>query len=155
MKLRTFILLFIFFTVISCSKKDPYLQYFPVNESGWGKDSLFVFDIQVNDSDANYNLYVNIRNRGEYPYQNMWLFLEKTTPASIISRDTIEFYLADNHGKWLGKGAGAIYNMPVLYQQNLKFPTKGTYRFKIGQGMRDSILVGINDVGMRLEKVEN
>jgi gliding motility-associated lipoprotein GldH len=154
MKLRSFLLLFIFFTSISCTKKDTYLQYFRVNESGWGKDSLFVFDIPVDDSVATYNLYVNIRNGGEYPYQNLWLFLEKITPDSIISRDTIEFYLANNRGKWLGKGIGSTFEMPVFYQQNIKFQTTGTYRYKITQGMRDSVLVGINDVGMRLEKVD-
>jgi gliding motility-associated lipoprotein GldH len=42
--------------------------------------------------------------------------------------------------------------MPVLYQQNVRFKTKGTYHFKIVHGMRDSILIGINDIGMRVEK---
>ena len=130
------------------------MQYLPVNVSGWSKDSLFVFDIPVKDSVATFNIYVNIRNRGEYPYQNLWLFLEKITPDSTISCDTIEFYLANNHGKWLGKGIGSTFEMPVFYQQNIKFQATGTYRYKISHGMRDSVLVGINDVGMRLEKVE-
>lgn len=152
MKLRTFILPILIFATSSCVQKETYLKYFSVNESGWSKDSLFVFDIPVIDSVSNYNLYVNIRNRGEYPYQNLWLFIEKITPDSIVSSDTIEFYLADDLGKWLGTGTGANFEMPVLYQQNIKFQTTGTYRYKIKQGMRDSILAGINDIGMRLEK---
>lgn len=155
MKHRTFILLLIISTIISCSQKDTYLKYFPVNESGWSKDTLYVFDVLVKDSAAIYNLYVNIRNRGEYPYQNLWLFLEKITPDSVVSRDTIEFYLADDRGKWFGTGIGSTFEMPVLYQPKIKFQTTGTYRYKIKQGMRDSILVGINDLGMRLERVEN
>ncbi|HRZ96601.1 MAG TPA: gliding motility lipoprotein GldH [Paludibacter sp.] len=155
MKLRNFaITVFFIFIFISCSQRDVYLQFSPVNEAGWSKDSLFTFDIPVSDTQIAYNLYVNIRNRGEYPYQNLWLFLEKMTPDSVVSRDTIEFYLADNHGKWLGTGAGATYEMPVLYQQNIKFTTTGTYRYKISQGMRDSVLAGINDIGMRLEKTK-
>jgi len=43
--------------------------------------------------------------------------------------------------------------MPVLYQQNVKFKTSGIYRYKIVHGMRDTILHGINDIGMRVEKV--
>lgn len=155
MKPRIYPLLLMILLITSCTSKDVYLQYFPVNESGWSKDSIFTFDIQINDSTTDFNLYVNIRNRGEYPYQNLWLFLEKISPDSVVTRDTIEFYLADNSGKWLGSGAGSTFEMPVLYQQNIKFQTTGTYHYKITQGMRDSVLAGINDVGMRLERVDN
>jgi gliding motility-associated lipoprotein GldH len=99
-------------------------------------------------------LYVNIRNRGEYPYQNLWIFLTKMLPDSIESKDSIECYLADRRGKWLGSGIGSVLEMPVLYQQKIKFPKTGIYRYKIGHGMRDSVLIGINDVGMRVEKVD-
>ncbi|MDO9153655.1 MAG: gliding motility lipoprotein GldH [Paludibacter sp.] len=155
MKLRTFILPVIIFTIVSCTQKDIFLEYFTVNESGWSKDSLFTFDVPVNDTISKYNVYVNIRNRGEYPYQNLWLFIEKINPDSVVTRDTIEFYLADKYGKWFGTGVGAIFEMPVLYQQNFKFPYTGTYRYKIIQGMRQNLLPGINDVGMRVERVDN
>jgi gliding motility-associated lipoprotein GldH len=102
-----------------------------------------------------YDVYVNIRNRGDYPYQNLWLFLNKTTPDSLQSKDSIECYLADKRGKWLGTGIGSIKEMPVLYKQNVRFNKPGIYRYKIVQGMRDSILKGINDIGMRVEKVTN
>ena len=61
--------------------------------------------------------------------------------------------MADKRGKWLGKGVGSIFEMPVLYQQNVKFKNVGNYQYKIVHGMRDTILLGINDVGMRVEKV--
>jgi gliding motility-associated lipoprotein GldH len=155
MKLKFFLLPVILFLIVSCSHNDIYLQYFHVNEAGWNKDSICTFDIQVDDSTLIYNVYVNIRNRGEYPYQNMWLFLKKMSPDSVITKDTIEFYLANDHGKWLGSGVGSTYEMPVLYKQKIKFPRKGIYRYSIVHGMRDSVLSGINDVGMRVEKVIN
>jgi len=40
-----------------------------------------------------------------------------------------------------------------LYQQNVRFKVRGTYHYKIVHGMRDSVLNGINDIGMRVEKV--
>ena len=70
----------------------------------------------------------------------------------MIQKDTIECFLADEFGKWLGTGAGALKEMPVLYRQQVIFPDSGIYQMKIGQGMRDSILVGINDIGIRVEK---
>jgi len=138
---------------MSCSGNDIYFQYDSVNPKGWSKDSLYGFDIPVTDTVALYNVYVNIRNRGEYPYQNLWLFLTKITPDSIESKDSIECYLADQRGKWLGKGLGSILEMPVLYQQKVRFKSSGIYHYKIVHGMRDSLLSGINDIGIRVEKV--
>ena len=142
------------FLVNSCVNNDAYFQYQALSPQGWSKDSVLVFDIPVADSTSTYNLYVNVRNRGEYPYQNLWLFLQKITPDSIVTNDSIELYLADQRGEWLGSGLGSILEMPVLYNQNVKFTLKGKYQYQIRHGMRDSVLLGINDIGMRLEKVK-
>jgi gliding motility-associated lipoprotein GldH len=150
---RSFWVIFITFMAVACNRNDVFFKYDRVNPKGWSKDSLYGFDILINDTIASYNVYVNVRNRGEYPYQNLWLFLNKTTPDKTLTKDSIECYLADKRGKWLGSGIGTIMEMPVLYQQNVRFTRKGIYHYQIIQGMRDSILVGINDVGMRVEKV--
>ena len=150
---RIFFVIFISIMAVACTSNDVYFQYNPVALKGWSKDSLYGFDIPITDTTAVYNVYVNVLNRGEYPYQNLWLFLSKTTPDKIMSKDSIECYLADQRGKWLGSGLGSIMEMPVLYQQNVRFKTKGTYHYKIVHGMRDSVLAGINDIGMRVEKV--
>ncbi|MDP4240142.1 MAG: gliding motility lipoprotein GldH [Bacteroidota bacterium] len=144
--------IFISLIAVACTSNDIYFQYKPVTLKGWSKDSLYSFDISVKDTAAIYNVYVNVRNRGEYPYQNLWLFLNKTAPDKTQTKDSIECYLADQRGKWLGSGLGSIMEMPVLYQQKVRFKAIGTYHYKIGHGMRDSLLIGINDIGMRVEK---
>lgn len=138
----------------SCANDAVFFSYHSINKKGWNKDSVCTFDVQIDDATVAYNVYVNTRNTGEYPYQNLWLFIRQTSPDSVITTDTIEFYLADEFGKWLGNGVGSAFNMPVLYQQNYKFQKKGKYRFEIQQGMRDSILTGINDVGLKVEKAK-
>jgi len=142
----------VLFSMMSCHNNDVFSQYSTVALNGWNKDSTFIFNVQIQDIKVKYNVYVNVRNRGEYPYQNMWLFLEKMSPDSIVTKDTINFYLADQRGKWLGSGVGQSFEMPVLYQQNVTFHKPGTYRYRIFQGMRDTILVGVNDIGIRVEK---
>jgi gliding motility-associated lipoprotein GldH len=137
----------------SCINNDVYFQYKSVNEIGWSKDSVYKFDVSIDDTSALYNVYVNIRNNKIYPYQNLWLFLEKANPDHSKMKDSIECYLADQRGKWLGSGMGSILEMPVLYQQEVRFSHKGIYQYSIVQGMRDDILIGISDVGVRVEKV--
>lgn len=151
-----FVLLFsITCLMVSCIQKDVYLQYRTLPTNGWNKDSVLTFDIPISDTASLYNVYINIRHRGEYPYQNLWFFLRQSSPVNdSVTKDTIECYLADHRGKWLGSGVGFVYEMPVLYLQKISFPHAGTYRYEIIQGMRDSILSGINDVGIKVEKVK-
>ena len=147
-----FLLIAVAVAVSSCNQKDVYFSYQTVSASGWNKDSLLTFSVGISDKTMPYNMYINVRHHGNYPYQNLWLFLENKDVKGKVTKDTIECYLADEFGKWLGSGAGALKEMPVLYRQQVFFPDSGTYQIKVGQGMRDSILVGINNIGIRVEK---
>lgn len=153
MKTKVLFAILIVLINVGCSKNDIFFQYQTIESQGWNKDSLYTFDVNIDDTLAAYNLYVNIRNKGDYPYQNLWLFLNKTSPDSIQVSDSIECYLADQRGKWLGAGVGSTKEMSVLYQQNIRFQSPGIYHYKIVHGMRDTILIGINDIGIRVEKV--
>ena len=146
--------LFIIISLVSCVNNEVFFKYQPVNVNGWSKDSVFTFDVTIDAPNANYNFYVNTRNRGEYPYQNLWLFISEMGQDSTITKDSINFYLADDFGKWLGSGVGPIYNMPVLYRKSFRYSKPGRYRYQIQHGMRDSMLLGINDIGIKIEKAE-
>ena len=153
MKTKLIIGTLLMIVLMACNRRDVYFQYANVNPTGWSKDSLYGFDVEITDTLAHYNVYVNVRNNGTYPYQNLWVFLSKTAPDKEVERDSIEFYLTDKRGKWLGSGLGSVHHMPVLYQQNVTFPKAGIYHFSLVQGMRDSLLAGINDIGIRVEKL--
>lgn len=149
-----FILFIVFLSVFSCRQNEVFFQYKNVASKGWGKDSLLNFDIRITDTVNPYNVYVHVRHHGDYPYQNIWLFTQQINPDSTLKRDTIEAYLADQYGKWLGTGVGALKEMPIFYRQQIHFPDTGIYRLKIGHGMRDSLLRGIKDIGVRIELVQ-
>ena len=89
-----------------------------------------------------------VRHTEAYPYQNMWLFCSLGTDSAAIWTDTLEFYLADDRGRWLGNGGLKLIEMPVIFAQNYQFPDTGNYVFTIRQGMREEQLRGISDVGL-------
>ncbi len=141
--------------IISCNRNEMYFDYRPVSAGGWNKDSLLVYNVQVDDTLSTFNFYVHVRHYGNYSYQNLWLFVDYLDRQdSILKKDTIECYLADEYGKWMGSGAGAIKEIPVYLKKSVRFGNKGDFRIRIQQGMRDSVLRGINKVGVRIEKVE-
>lgn len=152
------IILISMFCLAACTNNDIFFQYKKIPSVGWNKDSVMIFDFTVSESSVPYNIYVNIRNTSEYPYQNFWLFIKKSVASLdstfvVVQTDTVECYLADERGKWLGSGAGAIYEMPLLIENDIHFEQK-EYRYELTQGMRNDILRGITDIGLRVEKVE-
>ena len=79
----------------------------------------------------------------------MWLFVDNNR-----HRDTIEFYLADDRGQWLGEKQHGFIEMPVLLEENIHFPDSGTYHIEIQHGMRDSLLRGVSDIGLEIYRNE-
>ncbi|MFO8128994.1 MAG: gliding motility lipoprotein GldH [Bacteroidales bacterium] len=135
----------------SCNSPGICDESYPVPEKGWHKDSIFTFPVEINDTLALYNFYLNIRNNTDYSYSNIYLFLNTKFPGGHATRDTIEIFLADPKGNWLGSGIGKIRDNQVLLRKNLRFPEKGKYIFGIEQAMRQDVLHGIEDVGLRID----
>jgi gliding motility-associated lipoprotein GldH len=152
---QTFIyllLLAIFAGMISCDRRRVFESYKELDKNGWNKDSVVVFKMDLADTIRNNNLFVNIRNKGNYPYSNIYLFLTILSPDGKSRTDTVEFTLAEPSGKWKGSGIGGLYDNQIEYKSSVFFPKKGTYTFSIKQGMRDNVLQGIRDIGIRVEK---
>ncbi len=152
--MKRFILFFLIIgSLASCGDRNRIFEsYGDIDHAGWGKDSVLVFNFDIKDTVQANNLYINLRNEGNYPYSNIWLFLSIDSPDGTSLADTIEISLADNAGKWLGRGLGGLFDNQFVYRSNIYFPQRGTYQFNIQHGMRDEMLKGIRGVGIRVEK---
>jgi gliding motility-associated lipoprotein GldH len=137
--------------LVACDANRVFEEYKPVAANGWDKDSIAQFDVEVSDTVKKYNLYINIRNKGNYPYSNIWLFVDITAPDGKLLTDTVEYILAERSGKWRGSGIGDLFDNQFIYRRSVLFERSGTYRFMIKQGMRAQKLEGIHDIGLRVE----
>ena len=131
----------------SCSTDTVYSQFVASPSGEWQVDSAMVFDYTIDDAQSDYRMVVYVRHTERYPYQNMWLFIDNGA-----RRDTIEFYLADDRGQWLGNRHHGFIEMPVLLEDNYHFPDTGSYHLSIQHGMRDSLLRGVMDVGVEISR---
>lgn len=152
MKFQLIFIGILFVILASCDKSRVFEDYKPIPKSGWNKDSLVVFTIPVTDTLQNHNLYLDVRNDISYSYSNLWLFIEIDEPGGKAMKDTFEISLADPSGKWLGEGRGGKKIRQVIYRRDVYFPVSGTYYIKLQQGMRETNLEGISDVGIRVER---
>ena len=129
----------------SCSHDIVYSRFEPISTGEWQVDSVLRFDYAIPDAAADYRMIVYVRHSERYPYQNMWLFI-----GDGQRKDTIEFYLADDRGQWLGDKNHGFIEMPVLLEEEMHFPDTGAYSLTIQHGMRDSLLRGITDIGVEI-----
>jgi gliding motility-associated lipoprotein GldH len=148
-------LAFLIFFLDSCDSKRFYEENKSIENGIWLSTTSPVFNVNITDTMARYNLYVNIRNEGIYPYSNLYLFIRTTLPGGKKAIDTVECQLADPDGKWRGSGLGSLKFNQFLFQRAMAFPRKGLYRFELEQAMRVKDLKGIRDVGIRIEKQVN
>ena len=105
------------------------------------------FPFKVVHTEPAYSMIIYVRHTERYPYQNMWLFVDNGP-----RRDTIEFYLADDRGQWLGDHHNGFIEMPVLLEENYHFPDTGNCTVLIQHAMRDSLLRGITDIGLEIQR---
>lgn len=148
--LLAFVLVLLTFT--SCDSKKIFEENQKVDTSGWKVNETYRFSPEILDTTQVSNIYINVRNSGNYEWSNLYLFIKTTAPNGAVIKDTVNLLLADERGKWLGNGFGSIFDNQIAYKKNIGFPTKGIYVFEIKHGMRTSNLENILDVGIRIEK---
>lgn len=147
--------LFILLGVVSCDSKKVFEEYIEVENANWKKENVASFEFEAKDTVTAHNLYINVRNTGEYAYSNVYLFVTMQGPNGGLLKDTVNCILADNRGKWLGNGIGDLWDLRIPYVGGFKFAQSGNYTVSLEQAMRvENGLEGITDIGLRVEKVK-
>ena len=146
----TILLIAISFT--ACNVNVVYDENKEVNQESWKTTDKLYYEIDIKDTLKTYKLAINIRNTVEYPYSNIYFYMNTILPdGKVTKRDTIECYLAYPDGTWKGKGNSRIKDNRFWIAKNVKFNQIGKYTFELRQATTDSLLKGISDVGLHLE----
>lgn len=140
--------------ITSCDSNRIYEENQVVDGNVWQSDDIKVFEFDVQDTLSALDLFVNIRTTTDYPYSNLYIFLYSHYPDGYTDKDTLEFILAENNGKWLGESSGTVVENQILISRGGRFTTSGKYTFKIQHAMREEALSEIIDVGFRVALME-
>ncbi|MDM8161240.1 gliding motility lipoprotein GldH [Labilibaculum sp. K2S] len=138
--------------VLSCDSNRVYEQYENIPDFEWNQENVLRFEVEITDTIHANNIFINLRNSGDYAYSNLWVFVKVISPDNELDEEKVEIELADETGDWYGSGFGDIFDLQVSFKQKVVFPKSGKYVFEITQGMYDRKLKGIVNVGIRIEK---
>ncbi|NBX87025.1 MAG: gliding motility lipoprotein GldH [Bacteroidetes bacterium] len=158
-----FLILSIFMILLdSCGLPENTIteEFQTIDKGIWGWKETKSYTFTVDDSTHYYNIYCGLRITGKYNYSNIWLIYElaesrnaNNSSVNSLLKKQFQIELADQTGRWLGKGMSNLisYEQPLLIKTKLK---KGNYTFKLSQNMREDLLSGVNDVGIKVEKAQ-
>lgn len=136
----------------SCSSNALIDETVSIPKARWDSQNWAYFNVDVDDTVSAYSFYFTLRHLENYKYSNLYLFMHTTMPNGAVTHDTIECMLAEPSGRWIGHGSGSMRNIDIPLNNNLHFPMRGVYKFELEQAMWDSVLDGISDVGLKIEK---
>lgn len=157
---HNFLFLFAFITLISCDKNRVFDEYKSVGNA-WNKDSIISFELPQLDIAKKYNLFVNVRDNNDFPFNNLFLIVSLEQPNKETLVDTLEYQMANPDGTLLGEGFSDIKENKLFFKQNASFNQKGIYKVNIQQAVRETgkivgekELKGVTEVGFRIESIE-
>src|SRR4051812_16767511 len=68
----------------------------------WSYNNRVGYSFKIDDVNARYNFYINLRVTGDYKYSNLFVLISDPVKPKLSSR--FELKLAQPDGQWLGTG---------------------------------------------------
>ena len=156
--MRNILICLIFSCIASCDTNPLYIKYNSLN-GGWLKDSVQHFSFPNGDKSILTNSYLMLRVNQKYRYNNIFVIITVTNSNGTILKDTIEYKVADNFGKFIGSKMINIYELSLLHKKGIQLMPKENYFINVEHAMRNADetvgverLEGVLDVGYKFEK---
>ena len=143
--------------LLSCIKGAVYEKHFAFKGHRWTQKDSVQFSFNITDTASNYLLFLMMRHTEAYPFSNLWLKTNTRLPdGKSTGYLNTEIPLAEESGKWLGRGMNEIWEHKMPLTKNggaMHFSQSGQYTISLKQIMRMNPLPEIMSIGIRLEKV--
>jgi gliding motility-associated lipoprotein GldH len=143
--------------MVACDDTRVFEQYHDFDEHPWKVSEKPKFEFSIDDQQAKYNVYSNVRNAVSYPWSRFFMtyYLADSTGVTLKKNLMNEFLFDSKSGAPLGdSGLGDIYDHQFLLLKDFQFPYKGKYAMEFEHFMRTDSLEGVLAVGLRIERVQ-
>lgn len=138
-----------------CSRDAAAYQYGSVSVDGWEPGDTVVLRVPPLEQGGAYAMHLGLRtsNTVSYPFRELWLAVKQEWASGQTIIDTLQCTLATPAGDASGKGVSLNqYEFALPVRQLAKGDSA---RICINHIMRQDLLPGITDVGIRLEAKED
>src|SRR5690606_11314833 len=121
-------ILFLAVVFVSCDEQRHYEKNTDFISRQWVVQEQPVFEFEITDTLATYNLFCNVRNSLEYPFSRIFLnyTLADSTGKTLNSKMVSQFLFEEKTGAPFGEsGLGDIYHHRIPLETAFQFPRQG------------------------------
>jgi gliding motility-associated lipoprotein GldH len=123
-------------------------EFKAVNIEKWNWHQGYRFSFEITEPDYLYDFYCGLRVTGKYQYSNIWLIYTLNGPDQAVKK-LFQIQLADNTGKWQGKGLNNLISFEQSFIKGVKLKP-GKYTLFFQQNMREEELKAVSDIGLKV-----
>lgn len=147
-----FLVITILFFIISCGNSENYIyqENKSIDNTGWIYADSLDFNFEIQDTSKVYGLILDVNHTTDYPFQNIYFNISTSFPSGKILQQELSSDLAEKSGKWYGKCSGKKCKASINLQEKAKFDEIGKHKINIAQFSRDSALVGVEQLSLKL-----
>ena len=133
--------------LISCESAPTFEKSYVFENKEWKQDIKPSFTVDIKDASKDYDFVLTLRTTTEYKYSNLWVYMNTKTPNGEKAREPFEIKITNPDGSWIGKKTGTIVENSLNFKRR-KLPLKGKYTFILEQGITDSKINQVLDIGL-------
>lgn len=141
------VVLFSLAFLISCESAPTFEKSYIFENKEWKQDIKPSFTVDIKDASKDYDFVLTLRTSTEYKYSNLWVYMNTKTPNGEKAREPFEIKITNPDGSWIGKKTGTIVENSLNFKRR-KLPLKGKYTFILEQGITDSKINQVLDIGL-------
>ena len=138
--------------LFSCGEQPYFMDTYKFENEKWIEGTAPVFNVDFNGDSSSYDVIFTFRTSTNYEFNNLWLYMSTSGPicdemrgkSEFLGRKPKELKIAKKNGEWIGQKSGTFVENKLYYIRS-KF-CKGSYAFKLEQGVTMTELPAIHDV---------
>lgn len=151
-KLKYFVLFVLFGIFTSCSEELYFDKVYSFNDNEWSQRVKPSFIVDIKDASTEYVFTVTLRTTTDYKYSDLWIYMNTVTPDGKKSREPFKIEITNPDGSWKGIKTGTIVEHHLQFGKN-RLPMKGKYIFTLEQGITNSKIDEVLDIGLSVNEV--
>ena len=140
----------IFFS--SCNSDLLLDQKQKIKSNSWSSEDVLDFDFSIIDTNAIYDLFLEVEHSDDYPYQNVYVQSSMVFPAGQEVKQTVSLEVASKAGIWSGDCSGNSCVIELPLQMGAFFNQVGDYHFRLEQYSRDAVLSGVKSIRFKIKE---
>jgi gliding motility-associated lipoprotein GldH len=148
--MRAIIFLACCLLLVACSQDYILNKKYDIVNNNWTYADSLRFEFEIKDTTALHNLVLNVKHTTNFSYQNLYTRIHTQFPDGQRLSKPVSLELADKTGAWQGDCNSKSCTLEIPIQENTYFNQVGNYEIIVEQFMRDSIVGGIQALGLKV-----